>query len=103
MHPIVGMILERYVPESGLHLPDGSLLPAGVTVGMNPYIIPRNQDIWRDDAEIFRPERWLRDEEQDESDEDYQERLRCMNSADLTFGAGSRICIVKNVALLEVY
>jgi cytochrome P450 len=103
MHSAVGMILERYVPESGLHLPDGSLLPAGVTVGMNPYIIARNQDIWGDDAEIFRSEMWLRDEEQDESDEDNQERLRCMNSADLTFGAGSRICIGKNLALLEVY
>lgn len=103
VHPAIGMILERYVPESGLCLPDGSFLPTGVIVGMNPYIIGRNQDIWGDDADIFRPERWLRDEEHDESDEEYQERLRCMNSADLTFGAGSRICIGKNLALLEVY
>ena len=103
MHPAVGMILERYVPDSGLHLPDGSFLPTGVIVGMNPYIIARNQDIWGDDAEIFRPERWLRDEEHHESDEDYQERLRCMNRADLSFGAGSRICIGKNLALLEMY
>jgi cytochrome P450 len=103
MHPAVGMILERYVPESGLRLPDGSFLPAGVTVCMNPYIIARNQDLWGDDAEIFRPEGWLRDEEYDENDEDYQERLRCMNSADLTFGAGSRMCIGKNLALVEVY
>ena len=103
MHPAVGMILERYVTESGLRLADGSVLLFGVTVGMNPYIIARNQDIWGDDAEIFRPERWLRDEEHDESDEDYQERLRCMNSADLTFGSGSRICIGKSLSLLEVY
>ena len=104
MHPAVGMILERYIPKSGLRLPDGSVLLSGITVGMNPYIIARNQDIWGDDAEIFRPERWLRVEEHDESDEDYyQERLRCMNSADLTFGSASRICIGKSLSLLEVY
>ncbi|KEF58091.1 uncharacterized protein A1O9_06014 [Exophiala aquamarina CBS 119918] len=101
MHPGVGMLLERYVPDSGLTLPDGSYVPPGTAVGINPYIMGRNKSVWGDDADDFRPERWLQADNEDE--EDYQRRLRNMSNADLTFGSGSRICIGRNIALLEVY
>ncbi|KAF5971721.1 cytochrome P450 monooxygenase [Fusarium coicis] len=101
MHPGVGMLLERYVPDSGLELPDGSFVPSGVAVGLNPYVIGRNKDIWGNDADDFAPERWLQKDGEDA--EAFQERLRKMNAADLTFGGGSRICIGRNLALLEIY
>ncbi|KAJ5505162.1 hypothetical protein N7463_008036 [Penicillium fimorum] len=101
-HPAVAMLLERYVPEGGLALPDGSLVPAGSIVGINPYIVGRNTSVWGEDAEEFRPERWLRDETR-ETEDAFQERLLSMNKADLTFGGGSRICIGKHFGLLEVY
>lgn len=101
-HPGVAMLLERYVPLGGLVLPDGRHVPAGCIVGMNPYIIGRNKSIWGGDAEEFRPERWLHDATQ-ETEECFQERLRRMNAADLTFGGGSRVCIGKHLGLLEVY
>ncbi|KAF5001839.1 hypothetical protein FDECE_10828 [Fusarium decemcellulare] len=101
MHPGVGMLLERYVPDSGLTLPDGSFVPPGTGVGLSPYIIGRNKGVWGQDADEFRPERWL--QRDDEDSEAYQQRLRRMNAADLTFGGGSRICIGRNLALLEVY
>ncbi|KAF7589518.1 hypothetical protein BBP40_004183 [Aspergillus hancockii] len=102
IHPGVAMTLERYVPQGGLTLPDGQFLPQGCIVGMNPYVIARNQAVWGEDSDIFRPERWLRDESH-ESEDEYQARLRLMNASDLTFGGGSRICIGKNLGLLEVY
>jgi cytochrome P450 len=101
-HPAVAMLLERYVPEGGLVLPDGSVIPAGSIVGLNPYVVARNRSVWGDDAEEFRPERWLRDESLEMEDE-YQERLKVMNSADFVFGGGSRSCIGKHLALLQVY
>ncbi|EWG52238.1 hypothetical protein FVEG_11028 [Fusarium verticillioides 7600] len=101
MHPSVAMPLERYVPDTGLTLPDGSFVPPGVSVGLSPYIIGRNERVWGEDANEFRPERWLKTE--DEDDEDYQRRLRKMNSADLTFGGGSRICIGRHIALIQIY
>jgi cytochrome P450 len=101
MHPGVCMLLERYVPEAGLKLPDGSFVPPGVAVGLNPFIIGRNKGIWGTDADEYRPERWLQSET--ESDEAYKERMRLFNANDLTFGGGSRICIGRNLAQMEVY
>lgn len=101
MHPGVCMILERYVPEQGLTLPDGSFVPPGCGVGINPYVVNRNKQIWGDDADTYRPERWLQHDEEDE--EAYRERMRLWNATDLTFGGGSRICIGRNFATLEIY
>lgn len=100
MHPGVGMPLERYVPEGGLTV-NGHYLPKGTIVGMNPWVIAANRDVYGQDAAVFKPERWLQGE--DETKEEYEARLQRMNSSDLVFGAGSRICLGKHLALLEVY
>ncbi|KAI1008951.1 hypothetical protein LB504_001284 [Fusarium proliferatum] len=73
MHPSVAMPLERYVQETGLWLPDGSSVPLGVAVSLNTYITSRNEEVWGEDADQFRPERWLKME--DEIEEEYQKRL----------------------------
>ncbi|KAF9877443.1 hypothetical protein CkaCkLH20_05143 [Colletotrichum karsti] len=101
MHPGVCMLLERYVPEVGLTLPDGSYVPANTSVGINPYVAGRNKSIWGADADTYRPERWLQNP--GETDIAYKERLRLFNASDLTFGGGSRVCIGRNLAHLEVY
>lgn len=58
---------------------------------MNPYLLARNKDIYGEDVEDFRPERWLRNEEVGETEEEFERRLAAMNSADLTFGGGRRM------------
>ncbi|KAI6778147.1 uncharacterized protein J7T54_007193 [Emericellopsis cladophorae] len=70
--PGVVMTLERYVPRGGCSLPNGDYLPDGTVVGMNPYITNRNREFYGEDADVFRPERWLRDEEAGESEEEFQ-------------------------------
>ena len=102
-HPAVSMIMERIVPASGLTLPDGSVVPAGQMVGMNPYIVGRNKGIFGDDADEFKPERWLQRVKEGESDEAYQARMTLWNTAHLTFGGGSRICLGRNLSLMEVW
>ncbi|KAM9877459.1 hypothetical protein VD0002_g2455 [Verticillium dahliae] len=99
LHPGVGMHLERYVPAGGLRLPDGSLVPAGSMVGMNPYIVNRTVVFGNDSGE-FRPERWL--QSPGERTEEYEKRLVEMNDAELSFGAGSRICGGRHIASLEM-
>ncbi|KAK4169662.1 Pisatin demethylase [Cladorrhinum sp. PSN259] len=101
LNPVVGMNLERVVPQGGLVLPDGSVVPAGTAVGSNAYVVGRNKAAFGEDADEFRPERWLQYEE--ESEDAYKLRLQKMNAADLTFGGGSRICLGRHLAMLEVY
>lgn len=101
LHPVVGMQLERYVPEGGLALPDGSFVPPGTGVGLNPYIIGRNAHLWGEDVDNFRPERWLRADGEDEAA--FAARWRRQAASDLNFGAGERICLGKNLGLVEVY
>ena len=93
IHPAVGLPLERIVPAQGLVL-YGKSFPPRTIVGVNPWVILRDKEIFGDDAESFRPERWL------EADPEAKKR---MESAILTFGAGARTCFGKNISLLEVY
>ncbi|KAK4147374.1 Pisatin demethylase [Dichotomopilus funicola] len=100
-HPAVSMIMERIVPEGGLTLPDGSVVPAGQMVGMNPYIVGRNTDVFGKDAEEFNPDRWLRGDA--ESEEAHKERMQRWGQSLLAFGGGYRICLGRNLSMMEVY
>lgn len=93
IHPPVGLPLERVVGPAGLSI-YGTKLPPGTIVGVNPWVIHRDRDIFGPDADTFRPERWLEVEG--------EERKR-MESAMFAFGGGTRTCIGKNISLLEMY
>lgn len=101
MHPGVGLPLERVVPQSGLTTPDGTVLPPGTIVGMNPWVVHMDKTTFGQDAASFVPERWLQSPL--ESEEEFKTRTTSMKNADLTFGAGKRACLGKNVSLLEIY
>lgn len=94
---------ERVVPAGGLTLPDGQFVAQGTVIGFTSYVMHRNKAVWGADAEEFRPERFLRDEQGGESEGAFAERMRRYNDCDLSFGAGSRKCIGMNLGLMEVY
>lgn len=101
IQPAIGLALERVVSDSGLTLPDGRFLPAGTIVGMNAHVLHRNEEIFGPNPDEFVPERWLKQNGEDSNG--FQARLAAMNNSDLTFGFGSRSCLGKNIALLEIY
>lgn len=100
-HPAVSMCMERIVPKDGLVLPDGTTVPGGTFVGMNPYIVGRNKGVFGKDADEFRPERWL--QQDGENDEAFKKRMQEWGNATITFGGGSRICLGRNLSMMEVY
>ena len=101
MHPAVGLPLERIVPASGLTLPDGRFIAPGTIVGMNAWVVHQDKNVYGPDAESFNPDRWLQGS--DETAAEYQARRSRMREADLTFGAGNRVCLGKNISILEIY
>ncbi|KAF2159886.1 hypothetical protein M409DRAFT_60477 [Zasmidium cellare ATCC 36951] len=92
LHPAVSVPLSRTVPSGGAVLA-GQYFPAGTDVGVNPYILHRDREVYGDDAEDFRPERWL---------ENDAETLARMERSWCPFGLGSRTCLGKNISLLEI-
>ncbi|KAK4151661.1 cytochrome P450 [Chaetomidium leptoderma] len=97
LHPVIGMSLSRKVPASGLSL-HGYFFPAGTTVGCHPVALHRNPDVFGVDADEYRPDRWLQEEE-----EEGPARVRAMERINLTWGGGSRACPGRHLAELVVY
>ena len=58
IHPNTGTIIERKVPEKGA-LIDGYYIPGGTIVGINAWVLHRNEQVYGKDIDAFRPERWL--------------------------------------------
>ena len=105
MHPAVGLMLERIVPDGGVTI-GGHFIPAGTVIGANPWVVARDRDVYGDDADQFRPERWLnlwqKAPSNDATAEPVKTKLKQMERNFLAFGMGSRTCIGKNVSLLEM-
>ena len=93
LHPAAGLPLERLTPPQGVEI-CGEHIPGGTIVGCSAWVIHRRKEIYGEDVDHYRPERWL------EAD---KEQLKEMNACMLQFGAGPRTCIGKNISLLEVY
>lgn len=63
IHGNLGLVNERVTPPEGAII-DGYHIPRGTVVGINPWVIHRNTDIFGEGADTFRPERWLEGPEQ---------------------------------------
>ena len=93
MHPALSLPLERIVPPSGLQI-HNTFIPPGTVVGINPYVLQRDPRIFGTDAESWNPSRWLSEEEK---------HTKKMEHSLLTFGAGKRGCLGRNIATLELH
>ena len=62
VRPAVGLNITRLVPPEGAEL-DGHFFPGGTSVACNGWVLHRDKEVFGQDADDFRPERWLEDEE----------------------------------------
>lgn len=58
LHPPFCLPLERIVPVGGITI-CGKFFPSGTLIGMNPYVVNRHRPTFGEDADSWRPERWL--------------------------------------------
>lgn len=92
LHPSVGVPFERVVPPGGAQIGD-YFFPEGTIVGVNAWVMQHDQSVFGPDADEFRPERWMIDD---------KEKLSLMERNWMPFGLGSRTCIGRHVAMLEM-
>lgn len=63
VRPAVGLNITRCVPPEGVEL-DGHFFPGGVSVAVNGWVLHRDRATFGEDADVYRPERWLGDAEE---------------------------------------
>lgn len=96
--PVTGLMTKDIPPDGdtyrGLHIPPGT------KIGYSAFGVFRDRAIWGDDADLFRPERWLASGQGgSESVETVREREATL---ELVFGYGRWQCLGRNVALIEL-
>ncbi|KAK5655485.1 hypothetical protein OQA88_5756 [Cercophora sp. LCS_1] len=84
--------LERVVPKGGCRLGD-TYLPPGTVVGVAPKVVHNDSEVFGDDTDTFRPERFLRRT---------REEIATMERANLAWGLGGRVCLGRNMAEMEI-
>lgn len=87
-------ILYRDATET-VYLPSGIAVPKNWTAVISVYSLHRNTDIFGQDANQFRPERWI-------GDEGRELRKRCGRCGYIPFSCGIRSCIGQEFARCEV-
>jgi cytochrome P450 len=91
--PSAPNIFPRLVSADQLLVLDRKVVPVGTEVTCNPWMVHRDKKIYGDDAEIFRPQRWL---------EDGGDRGRLFDKYNMAFGFGTRSCLGKDPAMMEL-
>ncbi|RMZ37642.1 cytochrome P450 [Aspergillus flavus] len=90
MHPITGVSFPRHAPSSGCTI-GGYYIPPNARIGVNPGVMHFNKTVFGEDADQFRPDRWI--------DGDVSKMDRYI----MQFGMGARTCLGKNISMCEIY
>ncbi|KAG9313453.1 cytochrome P450 [Chiua virens] len=89
MHSTSAIGLPRVAPEGGLTI-DGIHFPQGTVLSVPTYTIHRDKNVWGDDVDVFRPERWF--------ERDHTAIQKAFNP----FSFGPRACVGRNLASMEL-
>lgn len=91
--PPLSQLRERVVPPGG-DVVGRFRLPGGTFVGLNAWGVQLSKAVYGDDADLYRPERWLTDD---------VHKLQLMyQTHSLIFGHGSTRCLGVSMAMLEI-
>ena len=83
--------IERTVPGDGTMI-DGVWVPGGTDVSVSTAVVNMDAEIFGPDTERFVPERWM---------DISEEKFKMMDHAELGFSTGRRMCIGRNLAMIE--
>ncbi|KAI0377727.1 cytochrome P450 [Hypomontagnella monticulosa] len=84
--------MERTIPRGGATIA-GMFFPEGTTVGCLPSTVHQRVEIFGEDANEYRPERWLTPD---------REQLRRMEATHMGFSRGRRSCLGQHIAVMQM-
>lgn len=96
MNPPFSGQMGKRVPPGGETLPNGTFVPGGVDIAHSTLSMQRLPEIFGNDVDVFRPERWL------EAEADATRKALMTRAVDLNFGYGRWMCIGKHIAMMEL-
>lgn len=91
LNPPATNLFARVVGPQGKKIGD-HFVPPGTEITTQAYIVQRDPTLYAPDPHEFRPERWL----------DENKSLE-LDAASFAFGMGSRVCLGKDIAIMELY
>lgn len=91
LNPPATNLFARVVGPQGKKMGD-HFLPPGTEITTHAYVVQRDPSFYAPDPHEFRPERWL----------DENKALE-MDAVSFVFGMGSRVCLGKDIAIMELY
>ena len=94
MSPPISGTLWREVRPGGIDL-DSNHIPPGLVIGVNPYVVHHNEDLYPD-SYTYKPERWI------ESQHNPKEAVERARFAFSPFSLGTRACAGRNMAYMEL-
>lgn len=93
LNPPFSGLSSKLAPAGGETV-KGVFYPEGTELGVSYQAMCRRKDLFGDDAEVFRPERWL------EADQERKVKLR--QCVDAVFGSGRFLCLGRHIAMMEL-
>ena len=93
LQPVARMPHDRVVPPGGMVI-CGHQVPGGTDVGIYGPVLHRRAEVFGDDVNVYRPERWL---------DGPAEKIEHMKHSMFTFSFGKYNCLGKNISKMEIY
>ena len=94
MYPPLGDLKAKLAPPDG-ETNKGIYIPGGTEVAVNDESMCRNKAIFGEDADLFRPERWI--------DVDTETKIKYRQTVDTVFGTGRFQCLGRHIAMMELH
>ncbi|KAL1595729.1 hypothetical protein SLS60_009418 [Paraconiothyrium brasiliense] len=92
LNPPATNLFARIAPKGGKFI-DGHYIPEGTEITSYAYVMQRDKELYGEDADKFRPERWLESEK----------RSNELEAVQFSFGMGPRVCFGKDIAYMEMF
>jgi len=92
LNPPAPNLFARLAPKEGKQM-GNFFIPPGTEMTSYSIVVQRDPVLYAPDPDSFRPERWL----------ESVEKANEMDAGSFVFGTGPRVCLGKDVAIMELY